>query len=707
VNKNNFLKTKAIAFFLLTLCLISQAGADLIFSYPKIANRETSKIEVGSSPQITIKYENRTSSSIFITSAAFHLIYDSSIIDQIINIKNENPANLQEKENDISTAGEIHYKLEISSSNPNPLKVPAGKTVDLATITFHVNQGLSPRWVFLLRWSGVIPSEVYYKTVNVTGSLVSPVAIYLEPSMPPSFSGLNRAVSANALGVQNPGNTVILEWIAAGTAAWDRTKYYNNKLSYRILRDTDSGFRSPSELPITEPTHNPEDDPMLRAPFTGNIAGKDYVYEDKDLDDGTTYYYKIVALDDTSPNPNLQERTTVLEVTPLDLTPPGEVKNLTVVAGDNRLTLRWENPNDNDLGGVVIVRNTGRPVGAGNLGSASAAPPYAHGPEWNMGDTPFGPENGTIVFISPQESDPSAVPTEFEDLEVENGVIYYYKVFTYDRAEEAGPRQMGRNYSKGVSISKAPGIPPRPISNFTATRGLTPGEVIFSWDNSPDEFCDGVMIRYTTDERLKFSALRDERSGNLVGFFPITSGPGMPESVTLSLPSGWTYYFKAFAYNRTGLTPEDPDFIARASFSAGQMAAVNLPAEEAEILFTYTYEFQPGINYFAIPFPAERVVDELGRALDISTWEKLIDVLNSQARAQTGENAIRTLGRWNALEQKAEGIVEIDYTKVGPERFTCTPGTSSNTPVIQGEPYVISVSKPFTFTLRAIIPRTR
>lgn len=676
-----------------------------MISYPRVFNRETSKVEAGASPQVIIRYKNTGAREVNITMAELYLVYDATLIDAIIGVKNEKPDNFREKEMDISIPGEITYKLETPLTNWRPISVGPGETVDLATITLHVKQTAPSRWMNILNFSAVKPIRISQKAIDITGILVRPAAIFLDASRPPEFSGLSRVVSANSLGVQNPGNTVMLDWITPGTGAFDRTRYFNGKLSFRVFRDTGSGFMSPTELLSEQPSHAPEDEPSTRAPYTGNLPGTDYVYQDTELDDGTTYYYKVTATDDTSPDPNVKENTTVLNVVPLDLTPPGEVVNPTAVSSDNKVTLRWENPGDADLGGVVIIRNRGRAVGAGNLGGAQAGPPYNHGPEYFIGDEPFGPGNGTVIFVSFQESDASMVAIEYEDFEAENGVVNHYKIFIYDRAVDGSPREMGRNYSRGISISKAAGIPPRLVTNFTAVRSINPGEVTFSWNNSPDEFSEGTLIRFSVDERLRFGALRDERAGALVGVFPMTGAPSEQESVTLLLPSGYTYYFKAFAYNRTmeGLDPDNPESMAKHLFSTGQVAAVNLPPEEAELLFTYTYNFQRGINHFAVPFPAERIVDELGRTVDISTCEKLIEYLNAQAR----ENVVLTLGRWNEVDQRAEGIVDIDYTRTGSARFTYTPGFLTNTPIIQGAAYEISVSQPFTCVFRTVIPRTR
>ena len=169
------------------------------------------------------------------------------------------------------------------------------------------------------------------------------------------------------------------------------------------------------------------------------------------LSDGTTYYYLVTAVDDTSPSPNESTSSRILSEKPLDLTPPGEVKNLVSKYDGQVVSLTWESPTDLDYAGVVIVRNDNKPVGAGSLGSASAAPPFNHGPEYFAGSEPFGPGNGRVVYTSlPDEN-----PRQFDDCNVESDRTYYYKIFTYDRAVNGPPREMGRNYSSGVTISQS------------------------------------------------------------------------------------------------------------------------------------------------------------------------------------------------------------------------------------------------------------
>ena len=563
-------------FIVLVCFLIGPVQADLLFSSPRIADRDLKKIELGSSPKITVKYRNDTGKEVWLSTIDLYLEHDPSLIDNVIGLTNLNGDRLAEKENTV-TPGLIVYKLESIYSNWNLLTVRPGETVPLVEIVVHLNQQVSlPSGnERLLDFSALYPSIVTDNNLNVTGAAARPNPVALEKSAPPEFAGLNFAESANILGIKNPGNTVVLNWITAATNAFDLSKFGNGKLSYRLWRATDPNFSDALEL-----TGN------AAQPFTGNLSGKDYVFQDGNgaglpnlenpLSDGTIYYYKITALDDTSPTPN-ETVPLVKSVIPMDLTPPADVTDLAAETDDRKITLTWKNPADPDLGGIVIMKNTGQPIAKEALLPASF--PDKDGRQYSEGEEPFGPGRGTIAYVSPQEDfDPKQILSGVED-SVSNGVMNYYKLFTYDRAIAGPPREMGRNYSAGVEIAKVAGKKPRPISGFKVLQGALPGEVGFSWTNSPDDFVEGVIVRYATDNDEKFNALTGANIGDLAGIFPVTTGPGEKENYQISLPLGAHYYFKAYPYNTTAvpLDPFDDQNMSEHIFGQGEIADLPLP----------------------------------------------------------------------------------------------------------------------------------
>ncbi|MFH1386803.1 MAG: hypothetical protein ABIH50_03955 [bacterium] len=723
---------------LLVLIAIAYCAAwgELIISRPFIGGQETKAVEVGSSPQVTIKYRNSSANEIAISSVDLNLQYNPAIIDYINSITNNNQGKLVERLSDTSTPGKISYKLEsvsfakeklppsfgppagtpmetptgkpalpdsypsqpieISPVMPAPppprsnFTVKPGKTIDLATINFHLVQTVpkitSSLPLFTISADGC---KVIDSLDDVTQGVAALPQVTLKNSAPPKFKGQASVRSGNSFGQKDIGNTLTLNWKTEGAGALEYSRFPNGKLKCKVERSTDPDFAGATELPL------------IGDPPTSNIENDDYVYQDgppssDPLSDGTTYYYRISAADDTSPDANETKDNPPVSGIPYDFTPPGEITGLSATGDDRKITLKWVNPTDADLGGVLIMRNRGNPVAPDSLEGATSA---GHGKIYQLGEEPFGPDKGTVIYVSPQEY----FSTEYEDNEVENGVDYQYKIFTYDRAIDWEPKEFGRNYSKGVEISAKAGVVPKPISNFIANKTEYPGEVLFTWDNSPDPFCEGIIIKYSTDDKQKFSDLRDENSGKLAGIIPLSSGPGQPDYAYLPIPSGFNYYFKAFAYNYTNepLDPENKESMAAHAFSGGQTASLLLLVSKEEELFTYTFNFQKGINHFAVPFPSDRITNKDGKVVDISNWENLIDELNAQA----GGNVVNSFGRWNEVEQKAEGIIAIDYTKTGPSRYLTTKGVSPTQPVVQGGAFEINISKPFTFILKNIAPQ--
>jgi len=562
-----------LLFFLATSCL-----ADLYFSYP-IVGRQKNKIEVGSSPEIAILYNN-TTTDVKITQVLLTLVYDPNLIDGIIVIKNENPNNFRLNQYETIAPGKIILSLDVDTVKPKPLKVEQNQAIKLITIICHINQaytGDNRQVLFSWLTNGNDHNSVLQKELDVTGNRLAMPWSDIKPSKPPEFSGLNQVVSRHPIWGANAGNTIMLDWGSAA-GAYDNTKSYNGKLTYRVYLKVEDGQweEQPSEQPVPDPRQNPAD----RSPFLGNIPLTENSYVIENLEDGKTHYVKVTASDDTSPLANEQQNTAILSVVPVDTKPPGLVHNVTSQVGDHSVLLKWENPKDNDFAGVVILKRNLGLVPENSLGGAQPASPYKDGPEYSEGETPFGAGQGTIIFVSPPDS-PEYVPTEFQDVSANNGVISYYRIYTYDYAADS-PRDMGRNYSQGVPTRAKAGIVPRAITNFKAEAGSNPGEVLLSWNNSVDDFVAGVLVRFSDDDRQKFAGL-DINSGVLAGVFQTTLGPGEKESKLLTgFATGHNYYFKALAYNQTAneLDLDNDLELFQHLFSLPVTAQVKLPYVE-------------------------------------------------------------------------------------------------------------------------------
>lgn len=416
---------RKLAFIIGFAVCASLAGADLIISAPYINNRNVKRVEAGASPAIKVSFYNPETKELEITSGQIQLKYDPALIDAIV---------ATSLVNETDVPGQMLFTLR------QPVKVAAGQTVELVEILFHVNQATRQvnKSLPLVIWAD--PSKNLLKSSNkdITGQLFKPPTVILEPSLPPEFKGLASAMSANAFGVKDPGNTVVLDY-RTPAGAFELTRFKLNELRFRVFKSLDGGIWE--ELSPPPAPHQISDDPAQRTTYTGNASNVKYVYEDTNLDDGTRYYYKVTAFDNTAPDFNEKTNVVVLSVIPQDRNPPEEVFNLQVVAGQNGENfLKWQNPDTEDLGGVIVFRNKDKMVTDGRL---------ENGKEYTVGDEPFGMGNGQVVFVSMQEEIPSMVPREFTDY-AEGAGAYYYKVYTYDRqCLQGSPRQTGLNYSNG------------------------------------------------------------------------------------------------------------------------------------------------------------------------------------------------------------------------------------------------------------------
>jgi RHS repeat-associated protein len=129
---------------------------------------------------------------------------------------------------------------------------------------------------------------------------------------------------------------------------------------------------------------------------TGSVTTTNTSYTDTTVTSGTTYTYKMVAVDYAG---NQGAVSAERVVTAGDSTPPPAPTNLSATPGNARVTLNWQGPSGvPDLAGYFVYRR----LGSGSYGS---------------------PLNSVAVTV-----------TNYIDLSVTNGTTYYYKVKTVDTA---------------------------------------------------------------------------------------------------------------------------------------------------------------------------------------------------------------------------------------------------------------------------------
>ncbi len=131
-------------------------------------------------------------------------------------------------------------------------------------------------------------------------------------------------------------------------------------------------------------------------------------YTDTNLISGQIYCYQVVAEDSAN---GYSQPTTGCGTAGKDISPPATPKNLSAIAGDSQITLKWSPNNEPDLAGYIIERRAGQETTFTALNTTPLTYPY------------------------------------YVDSPLINGVIYIYRVYAVDKAGNAS------GYSNLVSSS--------------------------------------------------------------------------------------------------------------------------------------------------------------------------------------------------------------------------------------------------------------
>ncbi|NVM56044.1 MAG: hypothetical protein HWN66_20265, partial [Candidatus Helarchaeota archaeon] len=83
-------------------------------------------------------------------------------------------------------------------------------------------------------------------------------------------------------------------------------------------------------------------------------------YTDTGLNDSITYFYKVGAIDDGGPTPNIGDNSTAVSGTPTDTTPPAKVTSvtITVIPEGNALNITWAASTAGDFVEYWLYRNS-------------------------------------------------------------------------------------------------------------------------------------------------------------------------------------------------------------------------------------------------------------------------------------------------------------------------------------------------------------
>ena len=135
------------------------------------------------------------------------------------------------------------------------------------------------------------------------------------------------------LSIVNGDHVVELTWSANSEA---------DMAYYHIYRSTDSTF-SIDSLFVPEPEELLDQVPKI---YTS--------YKDTTVNNGTVYYYRLIAVDIGN---NAGLPSDAVDGLPVDL-PPSPPQGLAALSGDGRITLNWASGDEYDLIGYIIYRNT-------------------------------------------------------------------------------------------------------------------------------------------------------------------------------------------------------------------------------------------------------------------------------------------------------------------------------------------------------------
>ncbi len=144
------------------------------------------------------------------------------------------------------------------------------------------------------------------------------------------------------------------------------------------------------------------------------------------------------------------EREEDIDDDPADVNGPMPAKDVVVLTSSNDVQISWEIPTkedslfNRDIQGFVITRHEGE---------ADEALP-ARTVRYESGDM-IGNQN-VVAIISAEPTKDQEVFVTWKDIDVQLGVIYHYKIFTYDETP---------NYSDPFSLEAAPGSLVQPRTN--------------------------------------------------------------------------------------------------------------------------------------------------------------------------------------------------------------------------------------------------
>src|SRR5713226_8043158 len=238
--------------------------------------------------------------------------------------------------------------------------------------------------------------------------------------------------------------------------------------SYNVLRSTSSGAESS---------------------LSSGVVGT--TFTDSTVSNGTTYFYKVAAVNSVGPGPLSNEASATPTAAP---TVPSAPQNLTASAGNASVLLSWAAP----------ASNGGAPVGSYNVWRSTSS--------------------GTESLLTS-----GVVGTSYTDSSALNGITYFYKVAAVN---SVGPGPLSNE------ASATPATVPSAPQNLVASAGN--GSVSLSWTAPASN--GGAPV-------TSYNVLRSTTSGAETALSSGVTGTTYTDSSALN---GTTYFYKVTAVNSAG-----------------------------------------------------------------------------------------------------------------------------------------------------------
>ncbi len=360
-----------------------------------------------------------------------------------------------------------------------------------------------------------------WRTVAVTGPVVPARAII---GAPPMFQGKG-------------GDGIAM-------VRWKREERFSGYEVYRSEK-RNGRFRKINRLPVVI---------LKNRDKNGNIRYPEWIYADREVENGTTYWYLVRGRD---PFGRLSRPTAPIALTPRDRTAPGAPRKFDAREEGDAVTLSWEKSPEKDVAGYRVYRSTNYKDGF-RLLTKKLLPP----------DT-----------------------LQYEEHGLPTGRTFWYCVTAVDRAGNESPR----SYIAPANIRDV--VPPAAPRHLAAR--TEPGRFLLRWQAGTEKDLAGYRVYMAPDREEKYYHL-------------LTRDPVPETSYVFEIPktlSGSPLYFKITAMDRAGnesgfsaivaarlpdVTPPRPPVLKSVRRGENMITISWFPGSEKDVAGYFLYRYTRG-----------------------------------------------------------------------------------------------------------------